>query len=94
VDHALEEIETFVTGLDVGMTFVNELVASEPGVPFGGTKRSGVGRELGSAGLYELVNAKTVIIGAPGLGAATREPPRPDESLKEEAWGDTVAALA
>jgi succinate-semialdehyde dehydrogenase/glutarate-semialdehyde dehydrogenase len=46
--------------LDVGMAFVNEHGTTLPGLPFGGVKRSGFGRELGSWGMAEFVNKKLV----------------------------------
>ncbi|MCC8928944.1 MULTISPECIES: NAD-dependent succinate-semialdehyde dehydrogenase [Nocardiaceae] len=46
--------------LDVGMAFVNEHGTTLPGLPFGGIKRSGVGRELGPWGMDEFVNKKLV----------------------------------
>ncbi|MDQ2756988.1 MAG: NAD-dependent succinate-semialdehyde dehydrogenase [Actinomycetota bacterium] len=46
--------------LDVGMAFVNEHGTTLPGLPFGGVKRSGFGRELGSWGMDEFANRKLV----------------------------------
>lgn len=48
--------------LDCGCAFVNELVKSDPRLPFGGIKTSGYGRELAHHGIREFVNAKTLWI--------------------------------
>jgi succinate-semialdehyde dehydrogenase/glutarate-semialdehyde dehydrogenase len=50
--------------LDVGMAFVNEHGTTLPGLPFGGVKRSGFGRELGPWGMDEFVNKKLVRVTA------------------------------
>ena len=43
-----------------GIVTVNNVVVSDPRVPFGGVKSSGFGRELSRYGMLEFVNIKSV----------------------------------
>jgi len=47
---------------DTGMIFINSFGLAEPGMPFGGVKRSGYGREHGGFGVKEFVNIKSIVI--------------------------------
>lgn len=57
-----EEAEKLAPSIESGMVFVNKIVASDPRVPFGGVKKSGLGRELSRYGLLEFANIRTVWI--------------------------------
>lgn len=59
----MELARRMVRDIEVGAVFVNGMVASDARLPFGGIKKSGYGRELGSFGIREFTNIKTVWIG-------------------------------
>jgi len=56
------EVEAAIVGINVGMVFANSPVASIAELPFGGTKRSGLGRELGRYGAREFTNVKAFYV--------------------------------
>ena len=57
-----DEQQQFCAGIQAGQVFVNGMTASMPQLPFGGIKSSGIGRELGTFGLHEFCNVKSVWI--------------------------------
>ena len=58
-----EQAERVADQIDAGMVYVNIVGADGAELPFGGTKRSGFGRELGRLGADEFVNKKLIRIG-------------------------------
>ncbi|MDA3874494.1 MAG: aldehyde dehydrogenase family protein, partial [Kiritimatiellae bacterium] len=49
--------------IEAGQVAINGIVKTDPRLPSGGIKRSGLGRELGSHGIHEFVNAQQVWVG-------------------------------
>jgi succinate-semialdehyde dehydrogenase/glutarate-semialdehyde dehydrogenase/succinyl-CoA reductase len=56
----LSKAERYSRAVQAGMVTVNNVVVSDPRVPFGGIKNSGFGRELSAYGILEFVNIKSV----------------------------------
>jgi len=56
----LDKAEKLSNSVESGIVSVNNVVASDPRVPFGGVKKSGFGRELSRYGMLEFVNIKSV----------------------------------
>jgi len=56
----LDKAEKLSRMVQSGIVSVNNIVASDPRVPFGGVKKSGFGRELSRYGMLEFVNIKSV----------------------------------
>ncbi|MBN9747767.1 succinate-semialdehyde dehydrogenase [Amycolatopsis sp. A1MSW2902] len=59
----LDEARRVAGLLDTGGVGINKWLAAPTEVPFGGTKRSGIGRELGRSGMDQFANTKTYGIG-------------------------------
>ena len=58
-----QERERFIADLDAGAVTINGMTTSYNELPFGGTKRSGYGRELSAHGIREFCNLKAVWVG-------------------------------
>ena len=56
----MDRAHSIARKLEVGMVSINQTSGSAAELPFGGVKRSGVGRELGKYGMEEFVNRKLV----------------------------------
>jgi len=66
----LAQAERVADKIDAGMVFVNVVGADGVELPFGGIKRSGFGRELGSFGIDEFVNKKLLRFVEPAVAPA------------------------
>jgi succinate-semialdehyde dehydrogenase / glutarate-semialdehyde dehydrogenase len=71
----LEQAERVADRIDAGMVYVNIVGADGAELPFGDTKRSGFGRELGRYGADEFVNKKLIRIGCARGSSSSRRLP-------------------
>ncbi len=56
----IDKAEKFSRAIASGMVSVNNVLVSDPRIPFGGIKQSGIGRELSRYGMLEFVNIKSI----------------------------------
>jgi succinate-semialdehyde dehydrogenase/glutarate-semialdehyde dehydrogenase len=57
----MDRSQQAIAEIEVGCFAINDYVRSDPRIPFGGTKASGYGRELGRAGIHEFTYLKSVV---------------------------------
>jgi succinate-semialdehyde dehydrogenase / glutarate-semialdehyde dehydrogenase len=58
----IERGKRVASRIETGMVFINYPSISAPDLPFGGTKRSGYGKELSNLGIEEFINKKLVCV--------------------------------
>ncbi|MDO4782230.1 MAG: NAD-dependent succinate-semialdehyde dehydrogenase [Capnocytophaga felis] len=58
----IEFIKSQTHRFEEGAVYINEMLISDPHLPFGGVKNSGYGRELSHFGMYEFANIKTIVV--------------------------------
>ncbi len=56
----LEKAKSIAEKIESGAIYINQMMFSDPAVPFGGIKNSGYGRELSFLGIREFTNQKTI----------------------------------
>jgi acyl-CoA reductase-like NAD-dependent aldehyde dehydrogenase len=56
----MDKAERISRVIESGIVTVNNVLISDPRVPFGGIKNSGFGREMSRYGMLEFVNIKSV----------------------------------
>jgi len=56
----IRRAEKVARQITTGMVTVNNIVVSDPRMPFGGVKKSGIGRELSRYGMLEFTNIKSI----------------------------------
>jgi succinate-semialdehyde dehydrogenase/glutarate-semialdehyde dehydrogenase len=59
-DADVRNAKRIASRIDSGMVYINSCFADSPGLPFGGVKNSGFGRELSEIGIGEFINRKLI----------------------------------
>lgn len=59
-DADTKNAQRIASHIDSGMVYINSCFADSPGLPFGGVKNSGFGRELSEIGMGEFLNRKLI----------------------------------